>query len=56
VTADDAPALQRKQIDGVLVVLGIDLAAIRPAQRLPMALLDKDLMAQPEVLLDYVFV
>src|SRR5689334_12237506 len=55
-TAHDAPALQREQIDGVLVVIGIDLAAVGPAQRLPVPLLDEDVVAQPEMLFEDVLV
>lgn len=43
-TADDATLFQRQQIDGVLVIIGIDLAAIRPAQRLPAPLLDENVV------------
>ncbi|MGY4328080.1 hypothetical protein ACVWWG_002497 [Bradyrhizobium sp. LB7.2] len=43
-TADDAPPLQREQIDGILVVIGIDLAAIRFAKCLPVALFDEDVV------------
>ena len=50
--ADDATAIQRKQIDRVLVVIGVDLAAIGPAQRLPLSLFDENFVPQTEMLLE----
>jgi len=56
VPADDATTLQRQQIDGVIVIVGVDLAAVRPPQGLPVPFLDEDRVTQAKMLLDDIFV
>src|SRR6266702_4710169 len=56
VAAEHAAVFESQQVDRVLIVVDVDLAAVWLAQRLPFPLLDENLVTHPEMLLDDVFV
>src|SRR3974390_3100662 len=50
--SDDAISVHGEKVDGVLIVISVDLSLVRPLKRLPLAFVDEYFVAQSKMMFD----